>query len=88
MAATKRKRPSKAEQERRAAQAAKDTGEGQPALPEDAQPANGVFVTRTDDGNGNISVGVAPLGDVRIAELPTLFAVAKKQVEQQLGVGD
>lgn len=80
---TTRKTPTKAEKDRRAAQAAAAKAEGQ-----QTEVANCIIITRVDDGQGNIQIEAAPLGDVKLTEVPTILGMAKKQVERRLGIAE
>ncbi len=77
-----RKRPSAAERKRREEQRAKDQGKEV-----DAEQVNGVMIIRTES-EGNLDVKIAPLGDVKMTELPTILRIAVRQVDHELGIAN
>ena len=54
--------------------------------PQPDEPLNGVLVVKRDAPDGDYTLEVQTVGDVRASETPVLLAQARKIVNAQLGV--
>lgn len=60
--------------------------DARPRAPKDEVP-NGVLVTlEPGEKEGDVQVGVAPLGTVKHTEIPALLGIARRMKEEQLGI--
>ncbi len=58
----------------------------QPAYPIIPEEVNAVIIHRSYDENGSIRASVQALGDVRLAEVPTILKIGLREVNEAMNL--